>query len=379
MQMKRSRPRFLQRLALNVHARYRHTQARLHELTYLFWECTLRCNLKCLHCGSDCLAQSNVHDMPLEDFLRVVDEIGPICDRAKTIIVLTGGEPLMRNDLDRCGAAFEERGHPWGMVSNGYILSQDRLRSLLANGLNTLTISLDGLEDSHNWLRGRDDSYERALDAIRAAIAAEELVFDVVTCVNQKNFDELPALRDMLGEMGLTRWRLFTIFPKGRASDNELLDVTNEQFRQLMEFILETRDEGTIQASYSCEGFLGPYEGKVREGFFWCRAGINVGSVLADGSISACPSLRGDYIQGDIYRGSFVDVWNNRFQVMRDRAWTKTGICAECDAYKWCEGNGLHLRDEQTGHLLRCHYHMLEGDSAPTVTSEKRRGEETTD
>jgi len=181
---------------------------------------------------------------------------------------------------------------------------------------------------------------------------------------NQKNFDELAQVRELLIEAGLKRWRLFTIFPKGRAKDNPLLDVTNDQFRHLMDFIQQTRKEGRIAASYSCEGFLGSYEGKVRDSFFWCRAGINVGSVLADGSISACPSLRGDYIQGNIYKESFVDVWNNRFQVMRDRGWTKTGPCADCDAYPWCEGNGLHLRDEKTGHLLRCHYHMLTGGMA---------------
>lgn len=362
--MKSSAPGFLQRLALNVYRSYRRTHARLHELTYLFWECTLRCNLNCLHCGSDCVVQSDVHDMPLDDFLRVVDEIRPICKPERTIIVLTGGEPLMRADLEQCGAAFAERGHPWGMVSNGYILHEERLHVLLQSGLCSLTISLDGLEESHNWLRGREDSYERALNAIRAAAKADGLIFDVVTCVNQKNFHELAQVRELLIEAGLKRWRLFTIFPKGRAKDNPLLDVTNDQFRHLMDFIQQTRKEGRIAASYSCEGFLGSYEGKVRDSFFWCRAGINVGSVLADGSISACPSLRGDYIQGNIYKDSFVDVWNNRFQVMRDRGWTKTGPCADCDAYTWCEGNGLHLRDEETGHLLRCHYHMLTGGMA---------------
>jgi radical SAM protein with 4Fe4S-binding SPASM domain len=79
-----------------------------------------------------------------------------------------------------------------------------------------------------------------------------------------------------------------------------------------------------------------------------------------DGSISACPSLRGDYIQGNIYRGSFMDCWENRFQVMRDRTWARTGPCVECPVYRWCEGNGLHLRNEKSGDLLRCHYGMLE-------------------
>jgi radical SAM enzyme (rSAM/lipoprotein system) len=298
--------------------------------------------------------------MPLADFLRVLDEIREYQDPSKITLALTGGEPLMRADLEECGAAFQQRGFAWGMVSNGYSLTETRFNGLRDAGLRSMTVSLDGLEESHNWLRRRPDSFTRALASVGLLGRASGLTSDVVTCVNQKNFGELEDIKRLLVERGIQKWRLFTIFPKGRAENNPLLDISGSQFRELMEFIQRTREEGTIAASYSCEGFLGPYEGKVRDTFFWCRAGINVGSVLADGSISACPSLRGDYIQGNIYKDRFMDCWENRFQVMRDRNWTKMGCCEDCWAYKWCEGNGLHLRDEKTGRLLRCHLKMLE-------------------
>jgi len=359
------------RLAMNAFRRYRAAQVALHDLTYLFWECTLRCNLQCRHCGSDCTHDSITPDMPKEDFLNVLDEIRPHCNPGRTVIALTGGEPLMRADLEECGRAITERGFPWGMVSNGYSLSSERLDGLIRAGLCSITISLDGLEESHNWLRCRPDSFARAYAAIERVASVKGLAFDVVTCVNQKSFDELEALRDLLIKAGVPRWRLFTIFPKGRAEDNALLDVGDDQFLKLMDFIRTTREQGKILANYGCEGFLGAYEGLVRDGFFWCRAGINVGSVLADGSISACPSLRGDYIQGNIYQDSFMDCWENRFEVMRDRSWTKTGLCADCAVYKWCEGNGLHLRDERSGNLLRCHYHMLENACPATMPRQK--------
>jgi radical SAM protein with 4Fe4S-binding SPASM domain len=122
-----------------------------------------------------------------------------------------------------------------------------------------------------------------------------------------------------------------------------------------MDFIKATRTEGIIKASFGCEGYLGDYEFDVRDNPFFCRAGINVGSVLVDGSISACPSLRADYIQGNIYSDDFMTVWNERYQNMRDRSWLKTGKCASCKSWKYCEGNGLHLREEKTGALLCCH------------------------
>jgi radical SAM enzyme (rSAM/lipoprotein system) len=356
---------FLKRLSLNVFSRYKKAQTLLHELNYLFWECTLRCNLCCLHCGSDCRAGSERDDMPMQDFLNVLDRVKILCNPNATLLALTGGEPLLRKDLEACGTEFYRRGFPWGMVTNGYAMTPARFEGLMASGLRSMTLSLDGLEASHNWLRGRADSYEKALHVLDYVPKAAALVFDVVTCVHQKNFSELEGIRQLLIERGVRKWRLFNIFPKGRAKDNPLLDVTNGQFRRLMEFIRQTRKEGRIAANYACEGFLGPYEGEARDGFFFCRAGISVGSVLADGSISACPSLRGDYVQGNIYADDFVDVWQNRFQVMRDRSWTKTGICKTCSAYKWCLGNGLHLREQQTAALLRCHLKILNDTPAP--------------
>ena len=84
----------------------------------------------------------------------------------------------------------------------------------------------------------------------------------------------------------------------------------------------------------------------------------DIASVLADGSISACPNLRSNFIQGNIYKDDFMDVWNNKFDVMRDRSWTKKGECVKCEFYKYCQGNGLHLYDENKN-LMFCHLEKL--------------------
>ena len=89
-----------------------------------------------------------------------------------------------------------------------------------------------------------------------------------------------------------------------------------------------------------------------------CQAGITVGSVLADGSISACPSIRADYNQGNIYRDDFMDVWEHRFGPFRDRTWMKKDACASCKFWKYCRGGGMHLRDAQ-GNLILCHLDRL--------------------
>lgn len=345
---------------LSLYQQHKSAQTQLHQLSYLFWECTLRCNFNCVHCGSDCTRESMVPDMPKENFLKILSDIRPHVNPNKTMIVLTGGEPLTRKDIEECGHAIYEMGYPWGFVTNGWGLSQERLESLLDAGLRSISISLDGYtEESHEWFRGKKGSWLRAVNAISRVVSTPDLVYDVVTCVNQRNIGHLSKLRDMLISLGVTHWRLFTVFPKGRAKENPLLKLSIEQFVHTMDFIRQTRREGKINASYGCEGYLADYEMEVRDAPFFCRAGIHIASVLANGDIGACPSLRGDYIQGNIYKDDFWTVWNKKYRVMRDRSWTKTGKCASCKSYKYCRGNGLHLRDEKTGELLHCHLEMM--------------------
>lgn len=348
------------RVALEAARQINKNLKREHPLRQLFWECTLRCNVHCRHCGSDCRHEPAKPDMPRDDFFRVLDRVAERYDPAEVFVIVSGGEPLMRDDLDLIGRGIHERGYPWGMVTNGLYLTPERFHNLKGAGLCSLAISFDGLEQEHNWLRCHPDSFRRADEAIDLLVADGTVKYDVVTCVNQKNFGQLAELREYLINKGVGDWRLFPIFPVGRAAHDPMLRVTNEQFRQILDFIRETRREGRIHANYSCEGFVGPYEGDVRDWLFRCAAGVTVGSVLIDGSISACTSIRSNYVQGNIYEDDFLDVWENRYQRYRDRTWMKKDACAKCRHWRYCEGNGMHLRDDD-GRLLVCHMERIEG------------------
>ncbi len=338
---------------------HRRNLRHLHPLRQLFWESTLRCNVHCLHCGSDCTASLQTPDMPAEDFLKVIDtEITPHVNPNKVLIIISGGEPLMRNDLADVGRALHQRGYPWGMVTNGLALSPARFRELRESGLVSMTVSLDGLKDDHVWLRQHPLAFEGACRAIRLCVEDKTLVWDVVTCVTQRTVGRLPDIRNLLWELGVRDWRIFGIDPMGRAADNPELLLTDEQFRSLLDFIAAERETGR-HVSYSCEGYLGTYEGRVRDHLYHCSAGISTASVLIDGSISACTSIRGRYYQGNIYRDSFWQVWENGFKPYRDRSWMrKSEPCSDCKAFDFCEGNGMHLRRED-GTLMLCHLDRL--------------------
>lgn len=330
---------------------------REHPLRQLFWECTLRCNVHCRHCGSDCHKEAAVPDMPLTDFLRVLDSIASKCNPHEVFVTITGGEPLVRKDLEECGEAIYQRGFPWGLVTNGLALTPERFQHLRHAGLHSVALSFDGLEENHNWLRGHKDAFHMTSQAIDLLVNSD-IRFDCVTCVNRRNYSELPAIRDFLIAKGVAEWRLYTIFPMGRAKNDPEMRLSNEEFRGVFDFIKQTRQEGCIKASYGCEGYLGDYEAEVRDNFFQCQAGITIGSVMANGAIGACASIRADYNQGNIYNDDFMEVWEKRYQPHRTFDWRRTGKCKDCRHWRYCRGNGMHLRDNN-GNTILCHMERL--------------------
>lgn len=346
------------RLALELWRKRMDIAVEEHPLRQLFWECTQRCNLSCRHCGSDCRRISSVPDMPLEDFTRVLDGIARRTDPHRVFVIVTGGEPLMRQDIAECGAAIYKRGFPWGMVTNALALTPRKFDSLLNAGLGSMTVSMDGLGDNHNWMRGNAASFRMVEQAIEMLVEHPEVKFDVLTCVNRRNYSSLDRIKEYLIGKGVKNWRVVAVFPVGRAAEDPMMRLEPEEYQGILDFIVQTRKEGRINANYGCEGFMGNYEGDIRDYFFGCQAGVTIGSVLVDGSISACASIRSDYHQGNIYKDDFMDVWENCYRPYRNREWMHTGDCASCRFFRYCRGGGMHLRASD-GSMLMCPLHRL--------------------
>lgn len=327
-------------------------------MNYLFWEATTYCNLNCLHCGSDCSASSTNEDMPLSHFLQAIDSI-PHSQAKSITVVITGGEPLLRKDLENCGLEIRKRGMRWSIVTNGLLYTQERHISLLNAGLGAITISLDGLETNHNWLRNNSLSYNKTITAIQLAQSSNRLNFDVVTCVNKRNINELSSILNILVSLSVKAWRLFTISPIGRAKDNAELHLSKNELIYLFDFITATRRTKIIDIKFSCESFVGKYELKVRDSYFFCRAGINIASILIDGSISACPNIDRAFSQGNIYKDDFFETWQTRYEIFRDRNWLAQGSCKNCKDFINCQGSGFHFRQKDNQQILVCHNKII--------------------
>ena len=134
---------------------YQRIASRVHELEYLFIELTNRCNLLCLHCGSDCTRAPDSADLPSADVLRVMEEIARAHDPAKITVVLSGGEPLLYRDVFGLGRHIHDMGFRWGMVTNGFGWNADHIRQARDAKMRYVTVSLDGLEDTQEGRRCR--------------------------------------------------------------------------------------------------------------------------------------------------------------------------------------------------------------------------------
>ncbi len=333
-------------------------ERRVHDLRVLFFELTQSCNLSCRHCGSDCMRDDAGPRLPAEAVLFVLRDVRERHPAHKITVVLTGGEPLCYPSLFALGRDISALGFPWGMVTNGFAWTEDTTAAARSAGLDTITVSLDGPEAEHDWLRGRAGSYERALGAIRMLTRDRFWqAMDVVTCVHPRNLSTLDAVHRLLAANEVPAWRLFTISPIGRAASHPELCLDREGMRALLEAIARYRRTGAMRVDYSESGYLGrELDGCVRDAAHFCRAGISIGGVMANGDILACPNIDRRFRQGNIAEDLFTEAWETRFREFRDRAWMRNGDCAACPEWNWCVGGSFHLRDPETMRGRGCVY-----------------------
>jgi radical SAM protein with 4Fe4S-binding SPASM domain len=336
-------------LAINADACRRHEMMAEPDLSYLFWECTLKCNLRCLHCGSSCEPTSPLRELTTEEMMGILDTIHEDFDTTRMTVAITGGEPLLRHDLYDVMKRMTSFGMCVGIVTNGTLLTEDRVRKLVDAGLRTMSVSIDGPGDLHDKVRG-EGSFAKTMRGVETAHRCGAEFIEIITCVRPANLTRLDEVEQVVRETGSNNWRLITIDQMGRVAGGPDPEMWLEppQIRELMEFLARRRREiahagDPLDMRFSCGGFLGVRrEFMVRPGDAQCFAGLAVASILCDGQVSACPSLPRSWAQGSALEQRFSTIWNTRFEKHRDASWRKTGICEGCDFWHVCLGGGLH-------------------------------------
>ena len=343
----------LKRLQLERIARHREKLRKEPHLRWLFFEITNRCNLNCAHCGSSCTSKG--------ESLTVIDvktALRPI-PQDKPTICLTGGEPMLHPQFFDIAECVQSMGFVWGMTTNATLIDDASAERLKQAGMSTVSVSLDGMEQTHDMLRRSQGAWKSAIHGLRAL---QNAGFEpqVTTVLHQGNFDELDQLYELLSSMGITSWRPINVEPIGRACESSDILLKPEQFSLLLSYIRSKRfdPDCRMEVTFGCSHYLGVNnERMVRDHYFLCGAGILTASVRSNGDICACLDIenRPELVQGNIQTDDFMDVWLNRFLVFRRDRTGDCAQCIECPERFVCGGDSTHTWDFKRNRPLLCY------------------------
>ena len=321
-------------------------------LTWLFFEITDRCNLKCRHCGSSCTtAGQSLTVCDVDSTLKKIHG-------SKPTVCLTGGEPMLHPDFFEIAECVRDNGFAWGMTTNATLIDEAAADRLRQAGMSTVSVSLDGMEKSHDSLRQREGAWRlalRGLECLQKAGFAPQ----VTTVLHQDNFDDLDPLYDLLCEMGISSWRPINVEPIGRACESSDLMLRSEQFTRLIRFIREKRfdPDVSMEVTFGCSHYLGvDNERMVRDHYFLCGAGILTAGIRSNGDICACLDIenRPELVQGNIRDDDFMEVWLDRFEPFRRDRTADSPRCIGCSERFVCGGDSTHTWDFEKNEPLLC-------------------------
>ena len=343
----------LKRAQLTSLAEHREALRKQPHLRWLFFELTNRCNLRCRHCGSSCSTTGQM--LSVRDVAQTLESVLP----EQPMICLTGGEPLLHPDFFEIAACVRDPGFHWGMTTNATLIDDATAQRLRRAGMSTVSVSLDGMEQSHDALRQKDGAWRLAVRGIRAL---QQAGFEpqVTTVLHRGNFGDLEPLYAFLCEMGITSWRPINVEPIGRACEAGDLLLAPEQMADLLAYIRDKRfdPQCRMEVTFGCSHYLGvEYERMVRDHYFLCGAGILTASVRSNGDICACLDIanRPELVQGNIHCDCFMDVWKNGFQAFRRDRTADCAKCADCAERVLCGGDATHTWDFEKNEPLLCY------------------------
>jgi Y-X(10)_GDL-associated radical SAM protein len=353
--------------------RYRtHDDVRRLVPIHVVWEITLACNLKCQHCGSRA-GRPRPNELTTAECLDVVERLAGLGTRELTLI---GGEAYLRSDWIEILRAARRHGMYCAVQTGARNLTDARLAAAVDAGLQGLGVSIDGLPELHDRLRGVAGSYDMAIDALARAQAMGVRI-SANTVINAANLAQLPELMERLLAVGVRHWQLQIAVAMGNAVDHDEILLQPYQIGELMPLLArlyhQGLDQGLAMTTGNNIGYFGPYEhlwrvvGNEHPHWDGCSAGQNSIGLESDGTVKGCPSLATiGYAGGNVRDRALEDIWNDsealHFGRLRsvDDLW---GFCRTCYYAEVCRGGCTWTADSlfgRPGNNPYCHHRVLE-------------------
>jgi MoaA/NifB/PqqE/SkfB family radical SAM enzyme len=297
----------------------------IHELKSIGVEITGRCNLQCRHCYMRSSLSAKEDELKTDEWRMFFSEIRK--DFGNNVgIRLTGGEIFLREDIFELLEFLEEEGFVVSVVSNGLLINEENVKKI-SKLIAGISISLDGFEESHNYLRG-GNFYKKTLENIKL-LKENKIIPSIKTAVFQKNINELDDFYAFLKKMGIVQWQISPMELIGRANDNKGDMLSMSDYIRLCEFVDKLRLEGKMQLIFEEDSKINFFK-KSSEVIKCkrCVAGITTFSVLYNGDITSCvQNQEKSDIMGNIRKDRMKELWENSFGKNRQKS------------YKFCDNH----------------------------------------
>ena len=343
-----------------------------YELSRVVWEITSKCNMNCIHCGSDCSCEIKGEELTTAECLSVIDDLA---DVGCKLIFLSGGEPLLREDLGVLISSILLHGMKVAIISNAYMVNEETIKKLKEYHLLAYGISVDAGEAYlHDYIRGLKNSFNHIEHAIKL-LNENNIVPSVVTTVHKLNYDQLPKIRDFLIKNNVKMWQIQYGDHIGRMSKE--CQITEAQYLEIAKFILETRKKYSNHfvnvTGADVFGYMNDMSNELFKVGYWdgCMGGLLVAGISAEGSVRGCLSMQDDkYIEDNVRNRSFKEIWNDKNSFKYNRRFdcsSLTGYCKNCLYATICKGGCMRSASLDGG---RCSQYCLykieqEGFSSP--------------
>jgi len=309
------------------------------------WMATLRCRLHCPHCLAACDDSDPSPDMHFDTVASLVSELGRIGVQE---FLVTGGEPLEREDLHEIAAMLDEAGLPWSLNTAACPDRQQR-RAFEEHPPQFVAVSLDGPPEIHDAFRGLDGSQAAALESIGFFSGLPDCEVVAGTTVTKRNIGALHRTFRTVRESGADAWGIHLLVPEGRARKRRDLRLGRRDIKYLFEFVARARKEFRVGLADEI-GYCGPWEPLVREFPVTCGAGRLQCVVLPDGEVVPCTTLDRATSAGNINERPFTEIWREGFSELR--RWRPKGKCASCEYVSAC-GGGCWLQRRGGTHCFK--------------------------
>ncbi|TDH18452.1 radical SAM protein [Segetibacter sp. 3557_3] len=334
------------------------------------WELTLACNLSCKHCGSRA-GKVRQHELTLEECFEVIERLKGLGTREIGII---GGEAFLRKDWLQIVQKITLEGIDCSMQTGGFNFTENQIVQAKNAGIKNIGVSLDGLEEIHNFIRGKPTSYAHAVNCLNI-LKKHNIPSSVNTTITSINKHQLERLLDILIDLGVKNWQLQFAVAMGNAVDNDELLIQPYETKVIVDRIAALYTKGLandllIQAGNNI-GFFGPHEHKLRAGNFGhyvgCSAGQTSMGIEADGTIKGCPSLpTADYSGGNVRDKRLQDIWDQAEELAftrKRRSSELWGFCRSCYYSSICLAGcswTSHVLFGKRGNNPYCYHRVVE-------------------